>query len=297
LKLVKKHVKEISFKFSQNKTDLEKLYETNDLIGEDYIDPRSVDAFKKKKPPTPVQIQPQQENEDFEDDDDDYVAPTAASVSRDQNSKSKSTDYEKKHLIENQTEFYKSIDSPNRLKTTLMVNRPNSGVQFDDEKGSYVESDSDMEYSMIDEEEDQRVEEEKKENEPANDESRSVSGHDDSKSESSATAKKLVKSVKEMANILVKSAINLALADVQTMSLGAHDAKKSGKDIEKMYRYCFSAKSRSEQENSRLDYYKDYDTKLEKFNQKGEKSSNNQEEEDENEDNKFAIEFEDEPYE
>jgi hypothetical protein len=281
---------------------LEKLYETNDLIGEEYIDARSVDAFKKKKPPTPVQTQAQQEDEDFEDEEEDYVAPTTASVNRDPTSKSKSTDTERKHLIENQTDFYKSIGSETRLKTTLMVNRPNSsmsgknygGVQFDDEKGSYVESDSDMDYSMIDEEEDRKEDDEAEHAETESSENLD----DDDKSVSSGNSEKLAKSVKEMANILVKSVINLAIADVQTMAINGQDIKKSGgKDIEKMYRYCFSALTKSEQSNSRLGYYKEYNTKSSKKKVPKNEAVSNGEVDEDAEENKFAIEFEDEPYE
>jgi hypothetical protein len=297
---------------------LEKLYETNDLAGEEYVDPRSVKAFKKKEPQAQVEETTTSALkktagavviDDDDDDEDDYVAPTAASANRDPNQQGKSVDFERKRLIESHTQFYKSIDSGGRLKTTLMVNRPGSSmggggvVHFDDEKGSYVESDSDVEYSMIDEDEggegkrdadfrdgDSPVSGDSETANNKNTRPRSSSHHH---APSSDDPSKLVKSVKEMANILVKSAINLALTDIQSLALHSED-KRSGKEIEKMYRYTFSAKTKSEQSNSRLGYYKDYKTQFADLN---ESQAANDEADEANKENKFSIQFEDEPYE
>ena len=195
-----------------------------------------------------------------------------------------------KHLIENQSDFYRSIGHDSHLKTSLLVNRPGSSllanrgvgtVQFDDSNGrdeSIIDSESEVDPSELLEigDDDDHRENEKPTASNAKDE--------DLPGEQGA---KLIKTVKQMASILVKSAINLALSDVKSKAITDQSRAASGRNIEKMYRYCFSAKSKSEQSNSRLGYYKEFKTRFDSQNEEGE----------EEREDKFMIEFEDEPYE
>lgn len=157
-------------------------------------------------------------------------------------------DQSRVHLIENNREFYKSIKN-DKIKTSLTINKSN------------------VMQSKLSE--------------------RKESTQDKAKT----TDLKIVKSVNEMAGILVKSVINQALNDKSTRDI------TDPKSIEKKYRYNFSAKKQGEinlnefnskKTNSRLGYYKDYQTENEN---KNDFSTN------EIDDGKFVIEFEDEPYE
>lgn len=105
----------------------------------------------------------------------------------------------------------------------------------------------------------------------------------------------VVNSVNEMANILVRSVLNQALSDYNESVKSDRVAPNSANNIEKQYRYSFSAKRERDQidisefgknkTSSRLTYYKDFNLNDVEKN-----------EEDKNERN-FTLEFEDEPYE
>lgn len=274
---------------------MEKLHETETLDeGDDEEEKKKKEAIKRpqssKRTPSGFQ-----DNEDEWEDANNQNNMARSSILKD-----------KKYLIENHTEFYRSIDQEagreSKLRTSLLVNRPGSsraghrhsaGVRFkpsdnDDKAASVVESESDLSDDYESENEEiakieQGVGKEKSGGE------QQASDNEEAKKDASPT---LVFSVKKMANILVKSAIQLAMSDIRNRILtSSNDENKttSGKDIERMYRYCFSAKSRSDQADSRLGYYKYFNTRFDQAN----KESDDEEEPKE----KVQIEFEDEPIE
>ncbi|RNA26889.1 regulator of G- signaling 22 [Brachionus plicatilis] len=99
----------------------------------------------------------------------------------------------------------------------------------------------------------------------------------------------VVNSVNEMANILVRSVLNQALSDYNE-SVKSEKSEKSAPNIEKQYRYSFSAKRdqidisdySKNKTSSRLNYYKDF---------------NLADAEEAKDERNFTLEFEDEPYE
>jgi hypothetical protein len=307
------------FVLSQGKNDLDKLYDQTDLNEDDEDnnnnEPKNSNILSKVN--SVESSSSDQKNKFVELSQQSFQSSLLINKNNAAVASASNTPDQRKHLIENNSSFYKSLKTSdndnNKLRTSLLVNRPisvhktneknaikfvsedlnivNKQKSLDFDQGSIlsIEADeiSDEKLLGSDEKDDsdayQNIEPEKNDNE------------DDSED-----GNKLVRSVKQMASILVKSAIDLALNDIKIKSNSSIDNEinpKSSKEIEKMYRYCFSAQKRAEQTNSRLGYYKDYNTKFESFDvdENALNDLNNQNYSDQ--ENKFMVQFEDEPYE
>jgi len=175
----------------------------------------------------------------------------------------------KRILISSDQELYFSIGE--RMKTSLLINKTtNADVQASNQND--FENDNNHKNSDENQNEEQ-----------------------DQDYLSSQETPIIIRSVKEMANLLVNSAMKLAVLD-----LGDSDTSRvEAKLVEKNYRYCFSGKQRGEKaldlndfvrckSSSRMSYYKDFQT---------ENDMDEKEDEEENEEDGYFLEFEDEPHE
>ena len=194
---------------------------------------------------------------------------------------------ESKFLIENYKDVYKSFDSSEKLKTSLLTNKSQSQIKEvklnleDDSRNTFEVdpekiklADDSIKEMGLDEKEESRV---------------------------------IVKSVNEMARLLVGNIVHQAVGEVAA----TNSSSEIEKNFEKHYRYTLSAKTvrklgysndskdflndfNLNKSASKLSYYKEYNTD---YDLSGKDVKKDVSYDDENDEEKFLLEFEDEPYE
>jgi hypothetical protein len=194
---------------------------------------------------------------------------------------------ESKFLIENYKDVYKSFDSSEKLKTSLLTNKSQSQIK---EVKLNLEEDSRNTFEVDPEK---------------------IKLADDSIKEMGLDEKEesgvIVKSVNEMARLLVGNIVNQAVGEVAATK----SPSETEKNFEKHYRYTLSAKTvrklgysnesrdflndfNANKSASKLSYYKEYNTD---YDLSGKDVRKDVSYDDEPDEDKFLLEFEDEPYE